>query len=150
MTRTLLIAAVLVFSTACADPGGPVDQLRLELSLSQSAIVTGDTLTVVVRAINRTWHVVRISGSSTCVLSMEVRDASGAYASTPNLCTADEREFDIAAHDTLEATRRWIAVGPPVYGVREPIAPGSYRVLGLLYSRQGKLSRSATVQVVAE
>lgn len=148
MTRTLLIAGLVLVAGACSNPSGPLDKLKLEVALSRSTLETGDTLIVTVRAINRTPEIVRVSGSSTCLLSTEVRDAEGIQVSPGVLCTADLSEHRIAAYDTLVAVRRWVAQGPPVYGVHPPIEPGRYAVVGELRAAEGTLTRSVAVQVV--
>jgi hypothetical protein len=138
-SRILFIPALaLVTVVGCIYPTDPVDRLRLELAVSRTEIIAGDSVRIAVRLINPTRDTVTVSGN-TCLLSFQVIDPEGETVTIPGGCADILMRFTIAPGDTLIRERMWASLrGPDPDNEIRPLAAGTYRVFGILDAEQAR------------
>ena len=140
----VFLASLLAGCQVSTDSSEP---LRVAVTISPSMVRAGDTALVTVRLINSTLHATTVSGSSSCRLVFDVLDNNGVRVggNRPNVCTADLRRLVLAAGQSDSETFRWVAVHAP----GQPLAPGSYKVIGASLWVDGRMSPPQPFAVVA-
>jgi hypothetical protein len=152
--RRLVAALVLMAGgvAACGSGvGDPSDVgMRVTVTLSAGQARVGDTVRVAVNALNITGEPLSLSFLGPCSVSFEVLDSTGkVVAPETTLCPIIDFVPTIPAGASIGLTFDWRGERQP--GAGDYLAPGTYRVRGLLDTRSGLLrGESVTLELTAE
>lgn len=149
--RLCVGALILPVLTACGStPAEPSDVgLRVTVELSTSQAPVGDTVVVAVNAFNITGRPLSLDFLGPCSLSFEVLDGTGTLvAPTTTICPIIDFVPTLPAGASIGLTFDWRGERQP--GTGAYLAPGTYRVRGLLDTQDGLLrGESVTLELRA-
>jgi hypothetical protein len=136
--------------TACGGPGDPADiGMDVTVALSTSSAPLGDTVTVTVTAFNTTGEQLSLGFLGPCSVTFEVLDGTGnVVAPEPPICPIIDWVPTLAAGQSIGLAIEWR--GERQAGTGDYLAPGTYRVRGVLDTRSGPLrGQSAILELTA-
>lgn len=147
--------ALLPFLLACDGATQPNVLLVNHVDLDRTRLVRGDTMQITVTVTNPTLHAVTVQGSSSCFVTFDVLDATGAVAyPRGRVCTSDLASRTIAPLVTETTEFTWtgeelvVEHGTLVY---RPFPAGHYRITGGLglVRPQGQPSEPVAFELLA-
>lgn len=142
----VLLATTLLLLGACRDPTA-ADHLELTVSVDRNAFTPPEEVVIRVRAINRSSHTVRFSGSGSGTLWTEVRSLDGTPAVQHRGHTDDLRTWILSAGDSVVVVRTWDGRGSGI-GAWSAVPAGEYQVVGRLTAEQAELTSAPVVLTV--
>ena len=130
--RVVRIAAAIAVLAGCSETTGlDGDGVVVTIELSQQVIAAGDTVEILVVAVNAS-PVEQHFVTNACVLVVRVLDQSGAAAATlPDFCNAIRLEHTLGPGESVERVAHFDGTLPTgEVGVRVSLEPGVYTVIG--------------------
>jgi hypothetical protein len=123
--------------------------MQVTVALSASQAQVGDTVTIAVAAVNTTGGQLSLDFLGPCSVSFEVLDDAGTVvAPLPAVCPIIDFVPTLEAGQSIGFEFPWWAEQP--YGTGDHLAPGTYRVRGMLDTRSGPLrGQSTTLELTA-
>jgi hypothetical protein len=120
-------ALAVLLSTAC-DVFSSEPVLQVLVTVDPPRFAVGDSSELTVTVVNRSGHRRRVSGGG-CLISFQVLDAADNRVAPLWLCSAPLIQIDIERGGTLVNSITWRG---EAFSERSWLAPGSYRVFGVL------------------
>jgi hypothetical protein len=134
-----IVGAALL--AACSPPTSPTEHLRLEALVDRAEVSATAPVLIRVRLSNAPVTGARtavLHGSGSCTLGYRVRDAGGSVvAPAQRSCTPDVRRLRLEPGHGIEEAYPWS--GTAGDGGAEPLAPGTYSLVGVLETREVRL-----------
>jgi hypothetical protein len=155
MPLSRYVVALLLFLVACDGATDPGVRLINQVAIDRTRLVPGDTMRVSVTITNQTLHAVTVQGSGSCFVVFDVLDATGAVVyPRGRVCTADLVSQTFAPLTTVAIDFKWTGEEHIVENgilVRQPLAPGNYRIVGGLGAvrPQGQPSEGVEFELLA-
>ena len=131
--------ALMAGLTGCGGSTDPSEiGMDVTVALSTSQVQVGDTVTIAVTAVNTTGEQLSLAFLGPCSVGFEVVDAAGTVvAPLPAICPIIDFVPTLEAGQSIGLEFPWL--GERQYGTGDYLAPGTYRVRGMLDTRSGPL-----------
>ena len=140
--------ALMAGLTACGGPGDPSEiGMEVTVALSTSQAPVGDTVTIAITAVNTTGEQLSLDFLGPCTVGFEMVDGEGTVvAPVPAVCPIIDFVPTLEAGQAIGLEFPWL--GERQSGTGDYLAPGTYRVRGILDTRSGPLrGASATLEL---
>ena len=132
LPRLVALAVGLLLLAACREVTA-VGRLDFSATVSRAAFAPPESVTIRLRAVNRSARSVRLSGSGSGTFWVEVVGPTGDAVTSLRGYTDDLRFWEIATGDSVIVLWSWD--GRALSG--EALPPGTYSILGRLTAKEG-------------
>lgn len=130
-----LTTLLLALTAACTTGTEPASRLEIDVAVSRTQVLPGDTLTIVVTAFNPTDRPIRIPQAPCMPLMYRVYAPDGTRLAPPAslFCSVVDSEMVVGPRESRSVTHGFAAlVGyhSTAEGADAPLPPGEYTVIG--------------------